>query len=40
MLANEFIRLPYQFTERFAAWVPRWGTEHKDSCAVLTGDPS
>src|ERR1035438_2375346 len=30
MLANEFIRLPYQFLSLAAPWVPRWGQEHKD----------
>jgi choline dehydrogenase-like flavoprotein len=30
MLANEFIRLPYQFVNLVAPWVPRWGLEHKD----------
>jgi choline dehydrogenase-like flavoprotein len=29
MLANEFIRLPYQFLSQVPPWVPRWGTEHK-----------
>lgn len=30
MLANEFIRLPYQFTTTTAPGVPRWGHRHKD----------
>jgi choline dehydrogenase-like flavoprotein len=30
MLANEFIRLPYQFASRAAAGIPRWGAAHKD----------
>ena len=30
MLANEFIRLPYQFMDQVPPWVPRWGQEHKD----------
>lgn len=30
MLANEFIRLPYQFMGQVPAWVPGWGLEHKD----------
>ncbi len=30
MLANEFIRLPYQFLGRHAPGVPRWGAAHKD----------
>ena len=30
MLANEFIRLPYQFVEAAPPWVPPWGAEHKD----------
>ncbi len=30
MLANEFIRLPYQFTGMLPPDVPRWGPEHKD----------
>jgi choline dehydrogenase-like flavoprotein len=30
MLANEFIRLPYQFMAQVPAWVPQWGKEHKD----------
>ncbi|MCX6627364.1 MAG: GMC family oxidoreductase [Candidatus Solibacter sp.] len=30
MLANEFIRLPYQFMGQVPPWVPRWGTEHKE----------
>jgi choline dehydrogenase-like flavoprotein len=30
MLANEFIRLPYQFMNQVAPWVSRWGPEHKD----------
>lgn len=29
MLANEFIRLPYQFVGRRAPGVPRWGSGHK-----------
>jgi len=30
MLANEFIRLPYQFMNQVPPSVPRWGREHKD----------
>ena len=30
MLANEFIRLPYQFMNQVPAWVPSWGPEHKE----------
>src|SRR5271157_750033 len=30
MLANEFIRLPYQFVGRRGPGVPRWGKAHKD----------
>lgn len=30
MLANEFIRLPYQFLSRVPSFVPRWGQGHKD----------
>jgi choline dehydrogenase-like flavoprotein len=30
MLANEFIRLPYQFMGSVPQWVPRWGAEHKE----------
>ena len=30
MLANEFIRLPYQFMAQVPAWVARWGEEHKE----------
>jgi choline dehydrogenase-like flavoprotein len=30
MLANEFIRLPYQFMNLVPPWVSRWGLEHKD----------
>ena len=30
MLANEFIRLPYQFMTQVPPWVPRWGLEHKE----------
>jgi len=30
MLANEFIRLPYQFVGRRGPGVPRWGQGHKD----------
>ena len=30
MLANEFIRLPYQFMGLVPPWVPRWGPEHKE----------
>jgi choline dehydrogenase-like flavoprotein len=30
MLANEFIRLPYQFMSRVPPWVPAWGPKHKD----------
>jgi choline dehydrogenase-like flavoprotein len=30
MLANEFIRLPYQFLSRIPQWVSRWGAEHKE----------
>ncbi|MEK7408468.1 MAG: GMC family oxidoreductase [Acidobacteriota bacterium] len=30
MLANEFIRLPYQFVGQLPASAPRWGPAHKD----------
>jgi choline dehydrogenase-like flavoprotein len=30
MLANEFIRLPYQFVGMLPPWIPRWGREHKE----------
>ena len=30
MLANEFIRLPYQFMGLVPPWIPRWGPEHKE----------
>lgn len=30
MLANEFIRLPYQFMNVAPPWIARWGKEHKD----------
>jgi len=30
MLANEFIRLPYQFMAQVPPWVPRWGQPHKN----------
>ncbi|HUB33892.1 MAG TPA: GMC family oxidoreductase, partial [Bryobacteraceae bacterium] len=30
MLANEFIRLPYQFMSRVPPSVPAWGTKHKE----------
>jgi choline dehydrogenase-like flavoprotein len=30
MLANEFIRLPYQFLNQMPPWVAHWGPEHKD----------
>ena len=30
MLANEFIRLPYQFMNQVPASVPRWGPKHKE----------
>ena len=30
MLANEFIRLPYQFMGQVPPWVARWGKEHKE----------
>lgn len=30
MLANEFIRLPYQLAERRGPGVPRWGAAHKE----------
>jgi hypothetical protein len=30
MLANEFIRLPYQFVGWRAPGVPRWGHAHKE----------
>ncbi len=30
MLANEFIRLPYQFLSAVPAGVPQWGPEHKN----------
>ena len=29
MLANEFIRLPYQFMGMVPPWAPRWGQGHK-----------
>ena len=30
MLANEFIRLPYQFVGQLPPSLPRWGPEHKE----------
>ena len=30
MLANEFIRLPYQFMALTPPWISRWGREHKE----------
>jgi choline dehydrogenase-like flavoprotein len=30
MLANEFIRLPYQFLGQVPPWIAGWGKEHKD----------
>ncbi len=30
MLANEFIRLPYQFMGKVPPWIPKWGPAHKD----------
>jgi choline dehydrogenase-like flavoprotein len=30
MLANEFIRLPYQFMSQVPPWIPNWGLEHKE----------
>jgi choline dehydrogenase-like flavoprotein len=30
MLANEFIRLPYQFMGVVPPWIPKWGPEHKE----------
>ena len=30
MLANEFIRLPYQYVGMLPAEVPKWGPEHKE----------
>jgi choline dehydrogenase-like flavoprotein len=30
MLANEFIRLPYQFMSQVPPWIPAWGREHKE----------
>ena len=30
MLANEFIRLPYQFVSMIPPGLPRWGRAHKD----------
>ncbi len=30
MLANEFIRLPYQFMTQTPPFVPRWGARHKE----------
>jgi len=30
MLANEFIRLPIQFSDDQPPWVPSWGRAHKD----------
>jgi choline dehydrogenase-like flavoprotein len=30
MLANEFIRLPYQFMNQVPPWIPEWGPEHKE----------
>ena len=40
MLANEFIRLPYQFMAQVPPWVPRWGRNTKISSATPTGGPS
>lgn len=30
MIANEFIRLPYQFMGQVPPWIAGWGREHKD----------
>jgi choline dehydrogenase-like flavoprotein len=30
MIANEFIRLPYQFMSQAPPWIPEWGREHKE----------
>ncbi len=30
MLANEFIRLPYQFMNVVPPWISKWGPEHKE----------
>jgi choline dehydrogenase-like flavoprotein len=30
MLANEFIRLPYQLTGQSPPFIPQWGAEHKE----------
>ena len=30
MLANEFIRLPYQFMGSVPPWIPSWGAAHKE----------
>ena len=30
LLANEFIRLPYQFMNQVPPWIPAWGREHKE----------
>ena len=30
MLANEFIRLPYQFMAQVPPWISEWGREHKE----------
>ena len=30
LLANEFIRLPYQFMTLTPPWISRWGAEHKE----------
>jgi len=30
LLANEFIRLPYQFMALVPPWISRWGSEHKE----------
>jgi choline dehydrogenase-like flavoprotein len=30
VIANEFIRLPYQFLSQLPPWLPRWGQENKD----------
>ena len=38
LLANEFIRLPYQFAGLQAPGIPRWGAARKgDSCVAITG---
>ena len=39
MIANEFIRLPYQFLGLVPPWISGWGKEHKEFVRTRSAAP-